>query len=178
MVLTKLEQDGFKLTGVSSLSDIYMCHQSLFQEGNIDTILRNCVLLRSCKNSNTEDKKIVYKNKTTENGIVIAEEKINISCEDLERAKQLFSYLNFKEIVSVKQDLYKIEKGPFNFALQRVEGLGLFLECEGDENYSNLSIEELKGKKEELVRKVRLLNLKFGPNNDIKKAFELIKKNR
>lgn len=177
-VLEKLKKEGFNLNKTALVDDTYLCHNSIsINKDNIDFVLKNCVLLRFLKDSGVEYKKITYKNKIVENGVVVSEEKVNINCEDLEKANKLFSYLKFNKVVRVKYDVYEFQKGNFKFALQDVEGLGLLLEHEGTENYDNLSVEELKNKKNELANKVRAIGLKFGTNNDIKKAYELIKRN-
>lgn len=96
--IRKLQMQGFKKIRESEIYDIYMTSKlKELKEDNILDILKKSVLLRSLKLENKEIKKITYKNKEfDERGDVISENKINLDCNDLEKAKDLFEHLEFE----------------------------------------------------------------------------------
>ena len=95
--LNKLEELGYKNIRESDIYDIYMTQSKKeLTNNNIQYILSNCVLLRDLKIRGQEWKKITYKNKKYVNGQVISEKKVNVNCDDLKKAKELFEYLKFK----------------------------------------------------------------------------------
>lgn len=105
--IRKLEIQGFKKIRESEINDLYMTSKMKeLNKDNIQNILKNSVLLRNLKLRNKEIKKITYKNKEIDKkGDVISEQKIDLECNDLEKAKDLFKHLGFEELIRVK---YKV----------------------------------------------------------------------
>lgn len=172
-----LKSKGFRLNKKAFVNDLYLCpNLQDLNHDNIQQKLSQSVILRYLKDSGVEYKKITYKNKTTADGIVVSETKINLNCEDLDKAELLFSHLGFQVLVRVKYDVYEFQKENLKFALQDVAGLGLLLECEGKENYDNMSVEELILKKKELSNEIKNIGLRLGNDFDIKKSDFLIRR--
>ena len=123
--LNKLKRLGYKNIRESDVYDIYMTQSKKeLNNNNIQYILSNCVLLRDLKVEDQEWKKITYKNKKYVNGQVISEEKINVNCDDLKKAKKLFEHLKFEKLIEVKYHVIVMKKNEIELAFQEVENLG------------------------------------------------------
>lgn len=152
-------------------------HFKNLKKENILETLSTCVLLRYLNVDNKKiSRKITYKNKHYKDDIVISEEKININIDNIEKAKQLFSTLGFKNIVNVNYNVIVYEKDKIELAFQNVENLGLLLEYESLTDCSNLSDEEIITEKQKMMNYIKKLNISIENDYDIKKAYELILK--
>ncbi len=173
-----LESQGFKKIRESRVEDLYLTTKiNELKSDNILEILASCVLLRYLKINNTQVfKKITYKNKTYENGQFLTEEKINLNCDDLVKAENLFKALGFEKLVKVKYDVLVMKKGHMELAFQDVENLGLLLEYEHPDNFENISAKEIVKEKKKMIMEIRNYQLNVSDNYDIKKAYELIKR--
>lgn len=176
----KLIQKGYKLIRESDIDDIYMSSKiDELNKENITKILTKCVLLRSLKLENTEIKKITYKNKEyDQNGDVISENKINLNCEDLNKAYDLFSNLDFEKLVEVKYHVSVYEKNGVEFAFQDVENLGILIEYENVNDFEGKSLETINKEKEVMYQFMINEGLNLTEELDVKKAKELILKER
>lgn len=176
----KLIQKGYKLIRESDIDDIYMSSKiDELNKENITKILTKCVLLRSLKLENTEIKKITYKNKEyDQNGDVISENKINLNCENLNKAYDLFSNLDFEKLVEVKYHVSVYEKNGVEFAFQDVENLGILIEYENVNDFEGKSLETINKEKEVMYQFMINEGLNLTEELDVKKAKELILKER
>ena len=176
--IKKLEDQGFKKIRESRIEDAYLTQRVKdLKHDNIVDILSSCVLLRYLNVNNEQTfKKITYKNKVYEGDTVISEEKINLNCEDLEKAEKLFNALGFEKLVDVKYDVIVLAKGKLEFAFQNVENLGLLLEYENLNDFDNISNDEILKEKEKMIGEIRSYNLNVTDDYDVKKAYELIEK--
>ncbi len=173
----KLKKQGFKLIRESVIDDIYMTQLlSGLKKDNIQYVLSNSVLLRYLNENGKEIKKITYKNKKYDNGNVISEQKINLNCDDLETAKKLFEALKFEELVEVKYNVIVMKKGDIEFAFQNVENLGLLLEYENNNDFSNSNLEEINKEKNRMLEEIKEYGIEITDEMDVKKAWELIYK--
>ena len=124
--IIKLEKLGFKNIRESNVDDVYMTQlKDKLNKENIQYILSNSVLLRYLNVNGKEFKKISYKNKVYDNGNVISEKKVNVECNSLESAKQLFECLNFEELVEVKYNVLVMEKNGIELAFQYGDDIGV-----------------------------------------------------
>lgn len=176
-VLKLLEDKGFKKIRESEVYDIYMtqCLSELTLD-NIEYVLSKCVLLRYLNANSKVFKKITYKNKTFEKGNLISEEKINLACDNLELAEKLFKALGFEELVKVKYDVTVMAKDDMEFAFQEVDGLGLLVEYENNEDFENIDNEKIINIKQEMKKEVENYGIDVESSLDVKKAKELIMK--
>ena len=143
---------------------------------NILEILKSCVLVRFLNVNNKEIfKRITYKNKAYNDSTVISEEKINIIIDNIDNAEKLFEKLGFEKIVEVNYDVIVYEKNGIELAFQNVENLGLLLEYESSNDYSNFTDNEIMEEKIKMLGKIRKFNIDIENDYDVKKAFELIK---
>lgn len=174
--IRKLEIQGFEKIRESEINDIYMTSKLKFlNENNIRDILKKSVLLRSLKLENKEIKKITYKNKEIDKkGDVISEEKINLYCNDLEKAKDLFEHLEFEELIRVRYKVFVFKKDKVEYAFQDVENLGTLIEYENTEDFEGKTLEEINNAKEIMYNEIKNTGINLTKEKDVKKAFELI----
>lgn len=174
--IRKLEKQGFKKIRESQIDDVYMTAKlKELNKDNIQTILKKSVLLRSIKLENKEIKKITYKNKEIDkNGDVISEQKINLDCSDLEKAKDLFEHLEFEELIRVKYKVIVYSKGKVEYAFQDVENLGVLIEYENMDDFEGKSLDEINTVKKNMFEEIKNTGINLTEEKDVKKAYELI----
>ena len=174
--ICKLENQWFKKIRESQIDDVYMTAKlKELNKDNIQTILKKSVLLRSIKLENKEIKKITYKNKEIDkNGDVISEQKINLDCSDLEKAKDLFEHLEFEELIRVKYKVIVYSKGKVEYAFQDVENLGVLIEYENMDDFEGKSLDEINTVKKNMFEEIKNTGINLTEEKDVKKAYELI----
>ncbi len=174
--IKKLELQGFKKIRESEIDDIYMTSKLReLNKYNIQDILKKSVLLRKIKIENNEIKKITYKNKEfDDNGDVISEQKINLDCSDLEKAKELFEYLEFEELIRVNYKVVVYSKDKVEYAFQDVENLGTLIEYENTEDFEGKSLDEINETKNSMFNEIKNTGINITEEKDVKKAYELI----
>ena len=174
--IRKLEMQGFKKIRESAIDDVYMTSKlNELNRDNIQTILKKSVLLRKLKLENKEIKKITYKDKEIdEKGDVISEQKINLDCSDLEKAKDLFEHLEFEELISVRYKVVVYSKDKIEYAFQEVENLGTLIEYENTEDFEGKTLEDINKAKEIMYNEIKSTGMCLTNEKDVKKAFELI----
>lgn len=174
--IRKLEMQGFKKIRESEIDDVYMTSKlSELNRDNIQKILKKSVLLRKLKLENKEIKKITYKDKEIdEKGEVISEQKINLDCSDLEKAKDLFEYLEFEELIRVRYKVLVYSKDKVEYAFQEVENLGTLIEYENTEDFEGKTLEDINKTKEIMYNEIKSTGICLTNEKDVKKAFELI----
>ena len=174
--IKKLENQGFKKIRESKIDDVYMTPKlNELNKDNIQNILKKSVLLRSLKLENREIKKITYKNKEIDkNGDVISEQKINLECSDLEKARDLFEHLEFEELIRVKYKVMVYSKDKVEYAFQDVENLGVLIEYENMDDFEGKSLDEINNTKNNMFEEIKNTGIKLTEEKDVKKAYELI----
>mgnify|MGYP005772695815 CR=1 FL=1 len=154
--ISLLQKQGFKLIRKSRVEDEYLTQHTL-DKYSITELLSTCVLLRYLNvNEKEEFKKITYKKKTYDHETVLSEEKINVNCDDLEKAKQLFFALGFHSLVTVAYDVWFFSDDKREFAFQEVEGLGLLLEYENVHDFQGKEKDDILKVKKKCLRKSNL----------------------
>ena len=174
--IKKLEMQGFKKIRESEVDDLYMTTKlKELNKDNIQNVLKKSVLLRRLKLENKEIKKITYKNKEVDkNGNIIAEQKINLDCSDLEKAKDLFEHLEFEELIRVKYKVMVYAKDQVEYAFQDVENLGTLIEYENIEDFNGKSLDEINEAKNNMFNEIKNTGINLTEERDVKKANELI----
>lgn len=174
--ISKLENQGFKKIRESQIDDVYMTTKlKELNKDNIQAILKKSVLLRNLKLENKEIKKITYKNKEIDkNGDIISEQKINLDCSDLEKAKNLFEHLEFEELIRVRYKVTVYGKGKVEYAFQDVENLGVLIEYENMEDFEGKSLDEINSVKKNMFEEIKNTGINLTEEKDVKKAYELI----
>lgn len=174
--IRKLEMQGFKKIRESEIDDVYMTSKlKELNKDNIQNILKKSVLLRNIKLDNKEIKKITYKNKEfDEKGDVISEQKINLDCSDLGKAKDLFEHLEFEKLIRVRYKVVVYSKDKVEYAFQDVENLGTLIEYENIEDFEGKSLAEINDAKRNMFNEIKNTGIDLTEEKDVKKAYELI----
>ena len=84
--------------------------------------------------------------------------------------------INFKNLVDVKYDVIVYSNNDYEFAFQNVEGLGLLLEFENENDFEGVSDEAIVNEKQKMYEIIKNYGIKVENNYDIKKAYELVMK--
>lgn len=174
-----LKRQGFKVIRKSKIKDIYKTLKyNELNKNNILNILSESVLIRYLKvNDKDEYKKLTYKNKIYDNDIVISEEKINVTIDDINKMNKLLELIGLKTIVNVNYDVIVYSNDDIEFCFQSVGNLGLLLEYENKNDYDGYTNEEILSEKYKMLKEIQKYGLNISNDIDVKKAFELIKHN-
>ncbi len=174
----KLIEKGYRLIRESDIYDIYMTNKiNGLNKENILEVIKKCVLLRSLKLDNQEIKKITYKNKEYDkNGYVVSEKKINLNCEDLNKAYNLFECLDFEKLIEVRYHVSVYEKDGREYAFQNVENLGTLIEYESLNDFEGKTLEEINIVKKEMYTEIVNDGIILTGELDVQKAKELVLK--
>jgi predicted adenylyl cyclase CyaB len=172
-----LKRQGFKVIRKSKIKDIYKTLKyNELNKNNILNILSESVLIRYLKvNDKDEYKKLTYKNKIYDNDIVISEEKINVTIDDINKMNKLLELIGLKTIVNVNYDVIVYSNDDIEFCFQSVGNLGLLLEYENKNDYDGYTNEEILSEKFKMLKEIQKYGLNISNDIDVKKAFELIK---
>ena len=174
--IEKLEKAGFILIRKSQVDDLYMSQLvNKLNNDNIQYILSKSLLLRYLNQNGEEMKKITYKNKKFDkNNHLLSENKVSIDCQNIEKARELFECLNFRELIRVRYKVFVMKKDNIEFAFQLVDNLGLLLEYENANDYAGKSDIEIEKVKKKMFKEIREFGIETTDEMDVKKAEELI----
>ena len=110
-------------------------------------------------------------------GNVISEKKISLDIQDIDKAKKIFEYLEFNELVEVKYHVVVYGKDGIEFAFQVVEDLGTLIEYENKSDFEGKTLDEINSVKKKMFEEIKNTGIKISNEIDVKKAYELIKRN-
>ena len=110
-------------------------------------------------------------------GNVISEKKISLDIQDIDKAKKIFEYLGFNELVAVKYHVVVYEKDGIEFAFQVVEDLGTLIEYENKSDFEGKTLDEINNVKKKMFEEIKNTGIKISNEIDVKKTYELIKRN-
>ena len=164
-----LEKNGYELRSYSTMED---CYFSRFDDEELrtltfETIMNNSILLRQMCDEHLVNY-LCFKSKSyDENGNVINEEKIQTTVAQYDVACDVLKRAGLNNFAGYLTHLYVYEKGEDCFALQKIDGLGLFIEYEEDNRHEGLSLKE---KEEALKEGIFATGLQFGDDPYIKKV--------
>ncbi len=172
-----LTNQNFKIIRKSRIEDAYLTQlYNKLNAENISYVLENCILIRKLVLKDKEIKKITYKEKKYENGKLLFEEKTSVNIDNIEEAKKLFAKLGFKKIVDVNYDCFVYSNDKIELAFQNVDGLGMLLEYENENDFDGRTTEEINNEKIKMLNEIKSLGLNVDDNTDIRKAAELLRK--
>ena len=136
------------------------------------SLIKNSFLLR--KVVKEKDKlQLCYKDKKIKNNCVIGETKIVSNIDDFEKAIKIFDMAKLTNWCISKNYSTVYRKGELSFALQDVEGLGIFIEYEEDETMNGLSPNQKIDFMKDIVNN---LGLKLGEDYSVKKPYLMLHK--
>ncbi len=170
-LLTKLAMKNAKFVEQYQVIDYYFTKYSPIELKSKEyiEILDASFLVREIIEENSKSAKIVHKaKKLDEAGNVIAEDKTSVNIEDAKKAVALFKKSGLNCWCEMKNHSFVYSVDGIEFAIQEVEDLGTFIECEENNSIENLSDSE---KFEFLKRFVYSLDFNIGNNFSVKKVY-------
>ena len=172
-----LSKQDFKIIRKGKVEDNYLLKENFkLNKRNILKALSNSVLIRYFKSTNREFQNITYKKKEYDKKTVLSEIKYCVDINDTNSARELFEQIGFEKLVDVKYDMTIYKKDNMELCLQDVENLGLLLEYENENDFSNSSPKEIIKEKKKMLKELSTVGLNISKDYDIKKAYELVKK--
>lgn len=170
-IFTVLDNLGFKVIRHTIMTDDYFSKFSTeeLKKMKYSDIIRNSFLLR--KFEGDVNKCILhYKDKEfDEDGNVISEEKLTEPVSDIDNLVKIFILSKLNNWCHISQDMYIYNKDNMEFAVQIVDGLGIFIEYEEDESVAGLATEE---KISQMLGKIKNLGFDIGDDYSVKKVYE------
>lgn len=175
VVKQKLEVKGFKMIEEFFMHDYYFSKHSIdkLKTYTFDELIKNSFLIRKMVDANPKTM-LMFKDKTIdENNNVISEEKIKCNIDNAEKAIKIFNNCGLTNWCNISQDILIYEKESIAFALQIVEGLGVFIEYEEDASMADLTE---KQKIDLMLSNLKTLGLNLGDDYSCKKVYLMFKK--
>lgn len=171
----KLVKNGFNLIETYTLNDFYFSKYPLsrLKKMSYKSLIKNSFLLRETTGSATSVCIEHKAKKVGKNDVVLSEEKIS-SFVDGMGALDVFLRAGLTMWANIKNHSFVFEKDGFEFVLQVVDGLGVFVEIEEQGGMQNLSSSK---KIAALKACANGLGLRLGSDYSCKKPFMLFKLN-
>lgn len=177
-----LSGQGFEIVEKFQINDHYFSKHSLakIKKMSYKTLIKNSFLVRVVEsryivNQDKLDESssvLCYKNKMiNKNEVVIGEEKIKSSVLDFQKAIDIFLRAGLTRWCICNNFNIEYKKGNFSLLLQKIEGLGIFIECEENATIAHLPAEE---KRNQLIKQVKEIGLDLGTDFSCKKSFMLL----
>lgn len=170
-----LKSKGFKLIRTSVVNDIYMKRNNIVaNKKNALKLVKNSVVLRYLNENGKEFKKITYKDKKYNREKILSEININVEIDDINKAYNIFCILGFDKLVDVNYRVYVYELNGLELAFQEVDNLGLLLEVENNNDYTDACESLINKEKQHMLNEIKSLGIKTTEDFNVKKAYELI----
>lgn len=175
-ILNHLKEQGFDLERTFQLNDWYYIKHDDISSMTYQDLISQSILLRQII-TNKESCQICFKDKTYDDvGNVISEEKIVSHIDNLSKTQQIFDHAGLNNYCTLLNSSFVFRKGELYFAVQVIEGLGIFIEYEEDETLpQGLSPHE---KINIMLDRVKSLGLSVGDNYSCKKVEMYLQKNK
>lgn len=172
----KLIKNGFKQTSDEYGHDIYMTKElDSINKDNLFDLLNNSIILRHHYGKYREERKwIVSKNKKYKNNNVTSEEIISVLIDDIEKMKAILEKDGYHELIEKKQYFNDFTKDDIVFTLEEVEDIGLLIEYENKNDFSNYNSDEIIKEKKKMYNIIKETGIDISDDYDIKKAYDLI----
>ncbi len=165
-----LRENGFELVEEWTLNDRYFSKfdKKVLKNMKFIEIINNSILLRQCIGNNIQQN-ITYKKINVDNlDTVVGEEKINLTIDDVEKARQIFLLAGLNEWCHIEDKNYLYKNNEFEIDLQIVDNLGMFIEFEENEKMKGLSPTQ---KINIMTSMLKSLGLNLGKDFSYKKAY-------
>ncbi len=175
-VKSKLINRGFIQTSDEHGHDIYMTKDlDKLNKDNILSILNDSIILRHHYGDYRIDRKwIVSKNKNYKDNMVTSEEIISVLIDNIDKMKKILEKDGYKVLVEKKQYFNDFTKGDIVFILEEVDDIGLLIEYENKNDFTDKTSEEILEEKLKMYNTIKEMGIDISDNYDIKKAYDLI----
>ena len=173
-----LENQGFHLKEIKTMTDIYLSKFSIDQLKQMDyqEKLNNSIILRKFTYPTHEKSFLLYKNKTIDtSGNVLREEKSHCPIDNIEQANQILTKAGLTTWCELVQDMKIYKNDKMEFALQHIDQLGLFLEYEEDKSMAGMTDYQ---KINQMLSNLKSLGLNISNETSFKKVLMKFEKSR
>ena len=171
----QLSQKGFTLDEKVVMTDYYFSKYETDELSKMSykDLINKSFLVRNLRGDVNKSLMIFKSKDYDELGNVIAEEKVSCKIEDFEKALKVFELSNINCWCKIQQEMFVYHNGKVQFAVQVVDGLGVFIEYEETEDISNLSEQE---KIDSMLHDLKEIGIKIGDDYSCKKVYMKFKK--
>jgi len=170
IIIEKLKNLDFYIIEKYEMTDYYFSKLSNEDLKNLSysSLIKNSFLVRDIKDKNPKIL-LTFKDKTLDEcNNVISEEKIFTKVDNLEKTLKIFNNINLNCWCTLNQKMIVYKKDNLEFALQIIDGLGVFIEYEEDDSMKTLSeYEKINLMKSNLLS----LGLNLGEDYSCKKVY-------
>ena len=169
-IINKLSNHGFKISEEFFMIDYYFSKYSIekLKEFDYKNLLENSFLVRKVMSQSKTSTLLMYKDKIIdEYNNVIAEQKYSCDIENLEIILKIFDSSKLTRWCELRQKSIVFANDKTSFILQDVDGLGLFIEYEEDEEMKEFNEYE---KINILSHRLKALDLSIGNDYSCKKV--------
>ena len=88
---------------------------------------------------------------------------------------EILKKIGYKELIRKKQHFNDFTNGKITLILEDVEEMGLLIEYENNNDFSDINDDEILKIKKEMYEEIKSYGIDLEEFKDIKKAYELIK---
>ena len=169
-VMQILSNQGFLLIKERNMYDWYYSKSSIqdIKSMAYPEMIANSFLVRRIVDDK-DLKMLTFKKKELDNvGNVIAEEKVECKLENIDSALEIFDAAGLTCWANIHQRMLIYGKGNVEFAVQIVDGLGIFIEYEEDESMAGM---DEYAKIELMASTLDQIGLKLGSDLSCKKVY-------
>ena len=104
-----------------------------------------------------ERKFLVFKDKKYKSNEIIKEEVIKTQIEDIDSMIRILEKMGYKELVRKKQHFNDFTNGKITLILEDVEEIGLLIEYENNNDFSNINDDEILKIKKKCMKKLKAM---------------------
>ena len=158
-VKQKLIEHGFKQVTDEYGSDIYFSNElDTLNKDNILEILNKSLLVRHHYGEYRPERKfLVFKDKKYKNNEIVKEEIIKTQIDDIDSMMRILEKMGYKELIRKKQHFNDFTNGKITLILEDVEEIGLLIEYENNNDFSNINDDEILKIKKKCMKKLKAM---------------------
>lgn len=173
----KLDDLGFQMIENFQLNDWYFTKLENTENVGFQKLIDNSILIREVVENGKAQTQICYKKKEYDDcGNVISEEKTKTHVDDRDKILKILSLAGLNNYCEIHNDSYCFCRDGFEFSIQVVDDLGIFIEYEEDDSVpKNMTCEE---KTQFMLNAVKGLGLNIGKDYSCKKVQMKINQNK
>lgn len=168
-VKQKLIEHGFKQVTDEYGSDIYFSNEiEKLNKNNILEILNKSLLVRHHYGEYRPERKfLVFKDKKYKNNEIVKEEIIKTQIEDIDSMKRILEKMEYKELIRKKQHFNDFTNGKITLILEDVEEMGLLIEYENNNDFSDINDDEMLKIKKEMYEEIKSYGINLEEFNQL-----------
>ena len=168
-VKQKLIEQGFKQVTDEYGADIYFSNEiEKLNKNNILEILNKSLLVRHHYGEYRPERKfLVFKDKKYKNNEIVKEEIIKTQIEDIDSMMRILEKMGYKELIRKKQHFNDFTNGKITLILDDVEEIGLLIEYENNNDFSDINDDEMLKIKKEMYEEIKSYGINLEEFNQL-----------